>query len=57
MLKVGNHHPRYPLSDQVPLGMFLYAKLVMENLLNQTSLNNLNDELKPETFPIDWRAA
>ena len=38
-------------------GMFLYAKLVIENLLDQTSLRNLNKELQPDVFPVDLNAA
>lgn len=33
--------------------MFLFAKLVMENLGNQTSQNDLRKELEPTTFPVD----
>ncbi|KAI0414744.1 WD40 repeat-like protein [Xylaria grammica] len=32
-------------------GMFLYARVVMENLLNQTQLSRLRKELEPGTFP------
>ncbi|GAW21808.1 hypothetical protein ANO14919_113330 [Xylariales sp. No.14919] len=32
-------------------GMFLYARVVMENLLNQTQLARLRKELEPGTFP------
>jgi hypothetical protein len=31
--------------------MFLYAKLVMKNLFDQTRLSNLRRELEPSTFP------
>ena len=37
--------------------MFLFAKLVMENLLDQTSQNNLMKELEPDTFPVDLKNA
>lgn len=33
--------------------MFLFAKLVMENLGNQPSQNDLRNELEPTTFPVD----
>ena len=33
------------------LGMFLFAKLVMTNLLNQTSRSKMLDELQPGKFP------
>jgi hypothetical protein len=32
-------------------GMFLYARLVMESLINQQSLEYLKKELEPNTFP------
>lgn len=32
-------------------GMFLFAKLVMNNLFLQTSRLKLNDELRPDRFP------
>ena len=31
--------------------MFLYAKLVMKNLLSQTRLANLRKEMQPGQFP------
>ena len=31
--------------------MFLYAKLVMKNLVDQTRLVKMREELKPGTFP------
>lgn len=31
--------------------MFLYARLVMENLLFQTTVARLHRELEPDTFP------
>lgn len=33
--------------------MFLFAKLVMENLLDQTSQHDLFQELDEKVFPID----
>ena len=38
-------------------GMFLFAKLVMENLSDQTSQYDLKEELKPEIFPVDLKDA
>ncbi|KAI0456380.1 WD40 repeat-like protein [Xylaria acuta] len=32
-------------------GMFLYARVVLENLLNQTRLSRLKEEIEPGTFP------
>ncbi|XDG07697.1 hypothetical protein ABKA04_007312 [Annulohypoxylon sp. FPYF3050] len=32
-------------------GMFLYARVVLENLLNQTRLAGLKQEMEPSTFP------
>ena len=37
--------------------MFLFAKLVMENLSNQTSQYDLIKELDPPIFPIDLKQA
>jgi hypothetical protein len=31
--------------------MFLYAKVVLSNLLNQVSVYDFNEELKAEHFP------
>jgi len=39
------------------LGMFLFAKLVMENLSNQTSQYDVVKELEPKTFPINLQDA
>ncbi|KAI9779019.1 MAG: hypothetical protein M1816_003779 [Peltula sp. TS41687] len=36
---------------EIAKGMFLYAKLVMENLQSQTKRANLERELEPNTFP------
>lgn len=33
------------------LGMFLYARVVLENLLGQITLRDLRQELQPDTFP------
>jgi len=38
-------------NSQRRLGMFLYVKLVMKNLLDQTRLVKLRKELKPGIFP------
>lgn len=32
-------------------GMFLYARVVLKNMLNQTKLSRLKQELEPGTFP------
>jgi hypothetical protein len=32
-------------------GMFLFAKLILENLYDQTNLTDLYQELRPDTFP------
>ncbi|KAI1808973.1 WD40 repeat-like protein [Daldinia bambusicola] len=32
-------------------GMFLYARVVLDNLLSQTRLSGLKAEIKPDTFP------
>ncbi|KAF4454890.1 zinc finger protein [Fusarium austroafricanum] len=33
------------------VGMFLYARVVLNNLLNQVTLSDLNKEVHPDTFP------
>lgn len=33
------------------VGMFLYARVVLENLLNQTRLSRLRQEMQPDVFP------
>ena len=38
-------------------GMFLFAKLVMENLLDQTNRRDLLNELEPTVFPVDLQHA
>ena len=38
-------------------GMFLFAKLVLTNLLAQTSREKLYDELQPGTFPKGFEQA
>ena len=38
-------------------GMFLYARIVLENLLQQTSRARLWKELHPDTFPRDLKQA
>ncbi|KAF9769817.1 hypothetical protein IL306_012717 [Fusarium sp. DS 682] len=32
-------------------GMFLYARVVLDNLINQATLSDLKKEISPETFP------
>lgn len=39
------------------LGMFLFAKLVMENLLNQVAQKDVIRELEPSVFPVDLQGA
>ncbi|KAJ4393682.1 hypothetical protein N0V93_002897 [Gnomoniopsis smithogilvyi] len=38
-------------------GMFLYARVVLENLLNQTKLSRLKQEMQPEVFPDELERA
>ena len=33
------------------IGMFLLARLIMDNLLDQDTLNDLNEELRSEILP------
>ena len=40
-----------------PSVMFLLAKLILDNLMNQTSLEELEEELKPEILPSELRDA
>jgi len=37
--------------------MFLYAKVVLDNLMDQGSEAELADELKSENFPVELNAA
>ncbi|KAL8950879.1 MAG: hypothetical protein Q9222_003113 [Ikaeria aurantiellina] len=37
--------------------MFLFAKLVMENLLNQVTQSDVLQQLEPDSFPVDLEAA
>ena len=37
--------------------MFLLAKLILDNLMNQTNLEELEEELKPEILPSELRDA
>ena len=37
--------------------MFLLAKLILDNLMNQTNLEELEWELKPEILPTELRDA
>lgn len=41
------------LSDDADtiIGMFLYARVVLRNLLGQTKLSRLRQEIEPGTFP------
>jgi hypothetical protein len=39
------------LTNNLELGMFLFARLVMENFFSQTRRENLNKELEPNRFP------
>ena len=45
------------MNDAIHPGMFLFAKLVMQNLQSQTSRHDLMQELEPEVFPVDLRDA
>lgn len=33
-------------------GMFLYARIVLDNLLSQTKFSRLKQEMQPDTFPV-----
>ena len=39
------------------LVMFLLAKLILDNLMKQTNLEELEEELKPEVLPSKLRDA
>jgi hypothetical protein len=39
------------------LGMFLLAKLICTNLLDQTSIEGLEEELEPDKFPKEIKEA
>jgi hypothetical protein len=39
------------LTNNLEPGMFLFAKLVMENFFSQTKRENLTKELEPNRFP------
>jgi hypothetical protein len=39
------------------LGMFLLAKLICDNLLQQTSTEGLEEELEPDKFPKEVNEA
>lgn len=43
--------------EQYTLGMFLYAKIVMHNLLHQPTLRNLKREVMSDDFPHDVNKA
>ena len=47
--------PTHPLVD--PIVMFLLAKLILDNLMNQTSLEELDEEMRPEILPSELRDA
>ena len=40
-----------------PIVMFLLAKLILDNLMNQTSLEELDEEMRPEILPSELRNA
>ena len=40
-----------------PLVMFLLARLILDTLMNQTNLEELEEELKPEILPSQLREA
>lgn len=42
---------------QTPIGMFLYAKVVMDNLLVQYTRRDLENEIAPGVFPDGLDAA
>jgi hypothetical protein len=39
------------LTSSLKIGMFLFAKLVIENFYKQTKRKNLTKELEPNKFP------
>lgn len=43
--------PHDTLILSMVVGMFLYARVVLENLLSQTRLSRLRQEMEPDTFP------
>ena len=45
------------LRFRCPVVMFLLAKLILENLMNQTNLEELEDEMRPEILPSELREA
>ena len=55
-LVVGVSNPRVSCYDPSSV-MFLLAKLILDNLMNQTSLQELDEELKPEILPSELRNA
>lgn len=52
-----NTHKNIPLSALSTLGMFLFAKLVLANLLAQLNVEDLSKELQPGTFPKGFEQA
>jgi len=46
------HESKMPYSEiNKVAGMFLYVRVVLENLLNQTKLSRLKQEISQGTFP------
>jgi hypothetical protein len=54
-------HPltRFPgiANDNTHLGMFILAKLICDNLYHQTTVEGLEEELKPDKFPKEIKTA
>ena len=44
-------------ADDDVVGMFLYAQIVMENLLAQSTVGDVLDVLESSRFPIDLASA
>lgn len=49
-------HSLFLIANYV-LGMFLLAKLICDNLLQQTSIEGLEEELAPDKFPKEVNEA
>lgn len=49
--KYSNKSKVLVIDANMVVGMFLYARVVLENLLNQTKLSRLRQEIEPGTFP------
>lgn len=56
MQRVGRFHAHYHL-DTDDIGMFLFVKLVWDNLLAQNTLQALEEELDPAVMPHELYAA